>query len=84
MSLFNAEEFYEFPDFDIRILNGIKFPEENPKPYQNPSQLNLLFKELKVKTKDNLTLLGWLVYKKEKTQLPTILHFAIPLLVLFS
>ena len=59
----------------VPILNGIKFPEENPKPYQNPSQLNLLFKELKVKTKDNLTLFGWLVYKKEKTQLPTILYF---------
>jgi fermentation-respiration switch protein FrsA (DUF1100 family) len=41
----------------------------------NPSQLNLMYKELKVKTKDNLTLFGWLVYKKEKVQLPTILYF---------
>jgi len=50
----------------VPILNGIKLPEENPKPYQNPSQLNLMYKELKVKTKDNLTLFGWLYIKKKK------------------
>ena len=59
----------------VPILNGIRFPEENPKPYQNPSQLNLNYKEIKIKTKDNFILHGWLIYKKENSPIPTILYF---------
>lgn len=52
---------------------------ENPKGYQSPADQNLLHKEIKIKTKDNLTLYGWFVYKdhdvNENKRFPTFIYF---------
>jgi len=57
------------------IINGLKFPEDNPYPYKSPSQLGLKYKEVTTKTKDNIKLVGWLVYKEENKKDKTLLYF---------
>lgn len=56
------------------VVNNIKYPENNPDPYKSPSQINLKYKDIKVKTEDGFTLYGWLVYKKEYPN-KTLLYF---------
>ena len=56
-------------------INGMKYPEDNPDPYKSPIQLGLKYKEVKTKTKDNIKLVGWLVYKEENNKKPTLLYF---------
>jgi hypothetical protein len=56
-------------------INGLKIPEDNPDPWKSPSQLGLKYKEISTKTKDNIKLVGWLVYKEEDTKNKTLLYF---------
>ena len=56
-------------------INGMKYPHDNPDPYKNPLQLGLKYKEVKTKTKDNINLVGWLVYGEEYTKNKTLLYF---------
>ncbi len=56
------------------VVNGFKIPEDNPDPFKSPTQFNLKYKEIKVRTIDNVTLFGWLVYKKD-TPNKTLLYF---------
>ena len=56
-------------------INGMQYPEQNPDPYKSPLQLGLKYKEVRTKTKDNIKLAGWLVYKEENLKLPTLLYF---------
>ena len=56
-------------------VNGLKYPEDNPDPWKSPLQLGLKYKEIKTKTKDNIKLVGWLVYKEENTKKRTLLYF---------
>ena len=44
-------------------------------PYKSPLQLGLRYKEVKVKTNDNFTLYGWLVYLEENKKNRTLLYF---------
>ena len=46
------------------IVNGIQYPSENPFGYKNPNEQNLNYKELFIKTKDNIKLYGWIIYDK--------------------
>lgn len=54
---------------------GIKTPSSNPHPYQNPNQLEMEYKNVYIKTNDNLQLHGWLVYKKNKSPNKTLIYF---------
>lgn len=49
----------------------------NPKGYRSPSEYGLLNDELRIKTSDNLTLYGWLVYLNNDTlkERPSIVYF---------
>lgn len=49
----------------------------NPKGFRSPSEYNLLFDELKIKTSDNIVLFGWLVYssKENLKESSTIVYF---------
>lgn len=57
------------------VVNEMKYPEDNPDPMKSPAQLNLKFKEVKTKTKDGLTLVGWFVYIEEDKPNRTMLYF---------
>ena len=56
-------------------INGMKYPEDNPDPYKSPLQLGLKYKEVRTKTSDNITLVGWLVYLEENIKHKTMLYF---------
>ena len=56
-------------------ISGIRYPEQNPLPYQNPNQFKLNYKPVIITTKDNVKLAGWLVYKQEFVQMPTLVYF---------
>lgn len=56
-------------------VNGLKYPEDNPIGYKSPTDLGLRYKEITTKTKDNIKLVGWLVYQKEDTKNRTLLYF---------
>ena len=56
-------------------VNGLKYPEDNPYPFNSPSHFGLKYKEIKTKTKDNINLVGWLVYQEEDKKFPTLLYF---------
>ena len=56
-------------------INGMKYPEDNPDPYKSPLQLGLKYKEVRTKTSDNITLVGWLVYLEENVKNKTMLYF---------
>lgn len=56
-------------------LNGMKYPEDNPHPWNSPAQLGLNYKNITTKTSDNLKLAGWLVYKEENIPKRTMLYF---------
>lgn len=40
----------------------IQYIEENPAKYRSPEERGMLFKEIKIKTDDNLNLQGWFIY----------------------
>ena len=56
-------------------VNGLKYPEDNPDPWKSPLQLGLNYKEVSTRTKDNLKLVGWLVYQQENVKSRTLLYF---------
>lgn len=56
-------------------ISGIRYPEQNPLPYQNPNQKKLRYKPVTITTKDNFKLAGWLVYKEEFKQMSTLIYF---------
>ena len=58
-----------------RVVNGLRYPEDNPDPWKSPLQLGLNYKEVSTRTKDNLRLVGWLVYQQENTKSRTLLYF---------
>ena len=58
----------------VTEVNGLKYPSDNPFPYQNPSQFNLNYKEVIITTKDKIKLYGWLIYKEEKPH-KTMIYF---------
>ena len=55
-------------------INGFVLPEDNPVPYQNPSQLKIPYKEVEIITKDKLRLYGWLTHQ-ESTPCRTMIYF---------
>jgi len=57
------------------VVNGLKYPEENPDPWKSPLQLGLKYKEVQTRTKDNIKLVGWLVYGEENVKKRTLLYF---------
>lgn len=52
---------------------------DNPYGYRNPSEHGLKYKEVRIKTKDNLKLYGWFIYDKERAEklkdFPTFIYF---------
>ena len=56
---FNQDSIIYVPE-----INGMVLPEDNPVPYQNPSQLNIPYKEVEIITKDKLRLYGWLTHQE--------------------
>ena len=58
---YNQDNMIYVPDI---IGNGSKNLNENPAFYKTPSEHDLLFKDLNIKS-DNLNLFGWLVYENE-------------------
>ena len=56
-------------------VNGLKYPEDNPDPWKSPLQLHLKYKDIQARTKDNIKLAGWLVYKEENAKKRTLLYF---------
>jgi len=48
---------------------------DNPPGFRHPSEHNLQHKEIKIKTKDNLTLYGWFIFKERNPNLPTFIYF---------
>jgi len=57
------------------VVNGLKYPEQNPDPWKSPLQLGLKYKEVTTRTKDNVKLVGWLVYQEENVKSRTLLYF---------
>lgn len=57
------------------VVNGLKYPEQNPDPWKSPFQLGLKYKEVTTRTKDNVKLVGWLVYQEENVKSRTLLYF---------
>ena len=66
---FNQDSIIYVPE-----INGTKYPEDNPRPYQNPSNIQMEYKDIEIHTRDNLYLFGWFVYKKT-TPNTTIIYF---------
>ena len=66
---FNQDSIIYVPE-----INGTKYPEDNPRPYQNPSNIQMEYKDIEIHTRDNLCLFGWFVYKKT-TPNTTIIYF---------
>ena len=56
-------------------VNGLRYPEDNPDPWKSPLQLGLNYKEISTRTKDNIRLVGWLVYQQENVKSRTLLYF---------
>ena len=56
-------------------VNGLRYPEDNPDPWKTPLQLGLNYKEISTRTKDNIRLVGWLVYQQENVKRRTLLYF---------
>jgi fermentation-respiration switch protein FrsA (DUF1100 family) len=52
---------------------------DNPHGYRNPGEHGLKHKEIRIKTKDNLSLYGWFMFAKENAErlksLPTFIYF---------
>jgi hypothetical protein len=69
MMYLNQENIIYVPE-----VNGLKYPSNNPIPYQNPGQLNLNYKEVIIITKDKIKLFGWLIIKDEKPN-KTLIYF---------
>jgi len=40
---------------------AFRYPENNPKTYRNPGERNMIYDEVSIVTKDNLTLKGWFI-----------------------
>jgi len=40
---------------------AFRYPENNPRGYKSPSERNMLYEEVSIVTKDNLTLKGWFI-----------------------
>ena len=57
------------------VVNGFKYPEDNPDGWRSPAQLGLKYREVTTKTKDNVKLVGWLVYQEENVKNKTLLYF---------
>lgn len=52
-----------------------KFPENLPPGFRSPAERNLPFEDLRLKTKDGLTLAGWFVKQQEPKNADTLLFF---------
>ena len=40
---------------------AFRYPENNPKTYRNPGERNMLYEDVRIVTKDKLTLHGWFI-----------------------
>lgn len=54
---------------------AFRYPESNPKTYRNPGERNMLYEDVKIKTKDNLTLHGWFIKQKNPSAHETVIYF---------
>jgi hypothetical protein len=54
---------------------AFRYPESNPKTYRNPGERNMLYEDVKIKTKDNLTLHGWFIKQKNPLAHETVIYF---------
>jgi hypothetical protein len=48
---------------------------ENPIGYQNPSQQNMEYEDLKISTEDKINLHGWFIKQPDSVNRPSIVYF---------
>lgn len=59
-------------------LNGLRLPEMNPRPYQNPSQMGINYEDVYIETEDKVKLHCWLMksaFGKGWESQPTVIFF---------
>ncbi len=49
--------------------------EQNPKTLRNPGEHNLPYKEVRIKTRDNMLLHGWFVFQPNSHLSKTLVYF---------
>jgi fermentation-respiration switch protein FrsA (DUF1100 family) len=54
---------------------AFRYPESNPKTYRHPGERNMVYEDVKIKTKDNLTLHGWFIKQKNPLSHETLIYF---------
>ena len=53
------------PEVINMCTNDIK---ANPEKLRSPEESNMSFQEIKIKTKDDITLFGWFIFQKENSK----------------
>mmetsp|Transcript_23737 Transcript_23737/g.27294 ORF Transcript_23737/g.27294 Transcript_23737/m.27294 type:complete len:181 (+) Transcript_23737:24-566(+) len=53
----------------------LKFPENNPLGFRNPSEQDLEYDDIEIITKDKVKLCGWFIYHSNPKDYPTIIFF---------
>ena len=72
MVYFMQDKMLYNPDFPNKEF---KFPESNPRGFKNPGERGMPFEEVYIKTKDQLTLHGWLIKQKKPKEADTVIYF---------
>lgn len=55
--------------------SGSKDPDQNPKGFRSPAELDLPFEDVYVITKDGVRVHGWLIKREDSRHRPTLLYF---------
>ncbi|KAL8269737.1 hypothetical protein Esti_006336 [Eimeria stiedai] len=61
--------------FYPEVPRGFETPDKNPRGLHNPGERNLPFEDVFIRTRDGLTLHGWLLPQPNAKQVPTFLYF---------
>lgn len=70
---YNQNKMIYMPEVINMCTNDIK---ANPHMFRSPEESNMSYSELRIKTKDNVTLFGWFIFQKENSlKRPTFIYF---------
>jgi hypothetical protein len=48
---------------------------DNPQGYRSPSEYNMNYRDIYIKTSDDLKLHGWFVFQADSKNAPTVIYF---------
>jgi len=53
----------------------LRFPNQNPQGYRDPSEMDLAYEDVYITTADNVKLHGWFIKHEKSSQCPTVVYF---------